>query len=99
MEVDGSRVALITGGSRGIGRAIALKLASEGIRVAINYRGNQSAAQQVGQAIEQLGGEFLLCPGDVSSVAESQHLVDQVLDHWHRIDILVNNAQVRLVRH
>lgn len=94
MEFDGSRVALITGGSRGIGKAIALKLASEGIRVAINYRGNQSAAQQVGEAIEQMGQEVLLCPGDVSSVAESQHVVEQVLDHWHRIDILINNAGI-----
>jgi len=93
-EVNGSRVALVTGGSRGIGKAIALKLAQEGIRVAINYRGNQEAARQVADTIEQSGGQALLCPGDISSIDEAHKVVEQVLGQWNRIDILVNNAGI-----
>lgn len=88
------RVALVTGGSRGIGRAVALRLASFGVRVAINYRGNQEAAEATRQAIGERGGECLLLPADVSKMESAQQLVDTVLQHWGRIDILVNNAGI-----
>jgi len=88
------RVALVTGGSRGIGRAIAQKLAAMGARVAINYRANAAAAQAVAQEISAAGGSALLLPGDVGQAGVADDLVGRVLAEWGRLDILVNNAGV-----
>lgn len=88
------RVALVTGGSRGIGRAIAERLAREGLRLAINYRGNREAAEATQEAVSSLGGQCLLFPADVSDVTQGQNLVDNVLAQWGRLDILVNNAGI-----
>ncbi len=93
MELAG-RVALVTGGSRGIGRAIAQKLAAMGARVAINYRANAAAAQAVAQEISAAGGSALLLPGDVGQAGVADDLVGRVLAEWGRLDILVNNAGV-----
>lgn len=88
------KVALVTGGSRGIGRQIAVRLAQSGMKVAVNYRGNQEAAQETEQAIHQAGAECLVVPADVSDIPQAQSLVNTVLEHWGRLDVLVNNAGI-----
>jgi 3-oxoacyl-[acyl-carrier protein] reductase len=84
-------VALVTGGSRGIGRGICVELAKSGYTLAINYQGNEEAAKATAQL---LGHESLLCQGDVSNAADRARLVDGVLAQWGRIDVLVNNAGI-----
>src|SRR5262245_18002557 len=84
-------VALVTGGSRGIGRGICLELARHGYAVAINYAGNEEAARHTQDLI---GGQTLLCRGDVGVTADRERLVDAVLAQWGRIDVLVNNAGI-----
>jgi 3-oxoacyl-[acyl-carrier protein] reductase len=93
LSIDG-KVALVTGGSRGIGRAIALRLAREGIKVAINYKANEAAAQWVVDAVAEMGGEAMSVAADVSQSAEVEAMVKKVADSWDGIDILVNNAGV-----
>ena len=93
MSIDG-KVALVTGGSRGIGRAIALRLAREGTKVAINYKTNEAAAQWVVDAVAEMGGEAMSVAADVSQSAEVEAMVKKVADSWDGIDILVNNAGV-----
>jgi len=88
------KVALVTGASRGIGRAIAVRLAEAGIRVAVNYRGQAEAAQETAALIEAKGSESLLLPADVSRQEEAQQLIDSVVERWGRLDILVNNAGI-----
>jgi 3-oxoacyl-[acyl-carrier protein] reductase len=86
------RVAVVTGASRGIGRAIAIKLASLGAKVVVNYRSNQAAAEEVVQQIQGMGGEAIAVKADVSNYEEAQRLIQSALDHFGRLDILVNNA-------
>ncbi len=86
-------VALVTGGSRGIGRGICLELARHGYAVAINYAGNEEAARQT-QALIGAQGATLLCRADVGTRADRERLVDEVLTQWGRIDVLVNNAAI-----
>lgn len=93
MLLDG-KVALVTGASRGIGRAIALKLAAEGAKVAINYAGSTEKAEAVKAEIEAAGGEALLCQADVSSSEAVAAMVGAVVERFGRIDILVNNAGI-----
>jgi 3-oxoacyl-[acyl-carrier protein] reductase len=88
------QVAIVTGGSRGIGRAIALALAGEGCRVAINYYRNAEAARQVVQEIEALGSQALAVQADVSQGAEAQALIERTLEAFGTVDILVNNAGI-----
>ena len=88
------QVAIVTGSSRGIGRAIAIKLAGMGARVVVNYRGNQAAAEQVLDTIHQNGGEAIAIQADVSLFADAQRLVQSALDKWGKLDILVNNAGI-----
>lgn len=89
-----ARVALVTGASRGIGRAIAVKLARDGYRVGINYHSNEAAARSVADEIATLGGESLLLPGSVADPAVAEGLVKSILEKWGRIDVLVNNAGI-----
>jgi NAD(P)-dependent dehydrogenase (short-subunit alcohol dehydrogenase family) len=86
-------VALVTGGSRGIGRGICLALARRGYAVAVNYAGNEGAARQTQ---EQLGpdADCLLARADVADAADRERLVDEVLGRWGRLDALVNNAGI-----
>ncbi len=93
MLLDG-KVALVTGASRGIGRAIALKLAGEGAKVAINYAGNVKAAEEVKAAIEEKGGEALLLQADVSDSGSVESMVASVVERFGTVDILVNNAGI-----
>ena len=93
MLLDG-KTALVTGASRGIGRAIALRLAAEGARVAINYAGNVKAAEEVKAAIEAAGGTAILCRADVADSAAVEAMVADVAKAFGAIDILVNNAGI-----
>lgn len=93
MLLDG-KVALVTGASRGIGRAIALRLASEGAKVAINYAGNTAKAEEVKAEIEKNGGEAILVQADVSNAEAVEAMVKKVTDAFGTIDILVNNAGI-----
>lgn len=87
-------VAIVTGASRGIGRATALALASSGVKVVVNYAQSQPAATDVVQAIEAQGGTAIALKADVSQVKEVEQLIEQTLEQWGRIDILVNNAGI-----
>jgi 3-oxoacyl-[acyl-carrier protein] reductase len=93
MMLEG-KIALVTGGSRGIGRAIALLLAERGAKVALNYNRNLEEANAVAAAIESKGGQALVVQGDVSIAAEATALVEQTIKAYGRIDILVNNAGI-----
>lgn len=93
MKLQG-KVALITGGSRGIGRAIALAMAAEGARIALNYAGNHKAAQEVQQEIEKMGGECCVLQGNVGVLSEMEGLAALVVEKMGSIDILVNNAGI-----
>jgi 3-oxoacyl-[acyl-carrier protein] reductase len=86
------KVAVVTGGSRGIGRAIALRLAGDGATVVVNYRGDENAANGVVEQIKVGGGEALAVQADVSQVAEAQALIEAAKKAFGRVDILVNNA-------
>ena len=88
-------VALITGASRGIGRAVALRLASEGVRVAVNYNSGEAPAQQLVEEISSQGGEAIALQADVADEAQVKEMVATVRNQWHRVDILVNNAGIR----
>lgn len=88
------KVALITGASRGIGRATALKLAEEGAKVAINFAGNVKKAEEVKSEVESKGGEALLVQGDISNFEKVSEVIKTVVDTWGKIDILVNNAGI-----
>ena len=93
MLLDG-KTALVTGASRGIGRAIALCLAAEGARVAINYAGNVKAAEEVKAAIEAAGGTAILCQADIADSAAVEAMAANVVKEFGTIDILVNNAGI-----
>jgi acetoacetyl-CoA reductase len=88
------RKALVTGASRGIGRAIALSLVTEGADVAINYLHSDSAAQQLVKEIQAMGGEALMIQADISNYADTCRMAQEALTGFGRIDILVNNAGV-----
>jgi 3-oxoacyl-[acyl-carrier protein] reductase len=87
-------VALVTGGSRGIGRGICVALARQGYALAINYASNEDAARST-QAL--IATESLLCRADIALAAGRERLVDEVLARWDRIDVLVNNAGITSV--
>lgn len=88
----GGKVAVVTGSSRGIGRAIALKLASAGARLVVNYRADEPAALEVVEQIKAGGGEAIAVQADVSQVAEAEALIEATKKAFGRVDILVNNA-------
>jgi 3-oxoacyl-(acyl-carrier-protein) reductase len=92
-KLDG-RVALVTGASRGLGRAIAIKLAEEGAKVALNFRSSELEARQVADEITAKGGTAILVRGDVSVKEEARAAVAKTVEHFGRLDILVNNAGI-----
>lgn len=88
------QVAIVTGASRGIGKAIASSLAAEGANVVVNYASSSSAADAVVAEINQQGTEAIALQADVSKADQVDALVNATLDKWGRIDILVNNAGI-----
>jgi 3-oxoacyl-[acyl-carrier protein] reductase len=95
MQIDLSgRTALITGAARGIGRAVALRLAASGANVVINYRGSTEAAAETVQAVTAAGGQALALQGDVSESGTADRLVKETVAHFGGLDILVNNAGI-----
>ncbi|SMF81294.1 3-oxoacyl-[acyl-carrier-protein] reductase [Paenibacillus uliginis N3/975] len=94
IEALKGQTALVTGASRGIGRSIALALAGMGANVAVNYSGNEAAANEVVAEIRAKGVEAIALKANVGISTEADALVKQVIDAWGRIDILVNNAGI-----
>ena len=88
------QVAIVTGASRGIGRAIALELASEGASVAINYASSSGAAEEVVSEITAAGGSAIALQADVSKADQVDALLNTVMEKWKRVDVLVNNAGI-----
>ena len=88
------QVAIVTGASRGIGKAIAIALASEGAKVVVNYASSAAAAEAVVAEITNNGGEAIAVHADVSQEAEVDSLVKTAIDKWNKVDILVNNAGI-----
>ncbi len=86
------RAALVTGSSRGIGRAIALHLARQGASIAINYLRNEEAAKQVQETIRSYEGQAVLVQGDISVPEQAERVVDMTHEAFGRLDVLVNNA-------
>lgn len=88
------KVALVTGASRGIGRAIALKLSDAGAKVAINFAGNVEKAEEVKAEIESRGGEAILVQGKVDNFEVVNDIVKKIVETWGTVDILINNAGI-----
>lgn len=88
------KVAIVTGASRGIGRATALALAAEGAKVVVNYASSAAAADQVVADIVAMGSEAIALPADVSQADQVEQLITATMDKWGQIDVLVNNAGI-----
>jgi len=89
--------AIVTGSSRGIGRAIATQLAANGFGVTVNYVRNADAAQEVVDEIAANGGQAIAVQGNVGEPIDRQRIVDKTVDHFESIDVLVNNAGITSV--
>lgn len=87
-----NKVAIVTGGGRGIGRGIVLALAARGWAVTVNYRGNASAAEETARLAADAGGDALIVQADIGAATDRDRLVEATLDRFGRIDLLVNNA-------
>ncbi len=90
----GGKSAVVTGGSRGLGRAIATRLAQQGADVAFNYRGNATAAQETVGAVESHGRRAVSVQGDVTEPAAAEALIAAALEAFGKVDVLVNNAGI-----
>lgn len=93
LPLDG-RVAIVTGASRGIGAAVAQRLARDGAKVVVNYKQSADRAQAVVEAINEVGGEAMPFKADVRDSSQVQEMVNAVIERWDKVDILVNNAGV-----
>ncbi len=89
-----NKVAIITGSSRGIGRAIAQEFAREGAKVCINYVKSEAAAEQVVKEIRSFGGDAIMVRADVSKIADVKRMIRETIENFGTIDILVNNAAI-----
>lgn len=89
-----SKVAFITGATRGIGRAIALELANEGYNIALNYRTENEALENLKKEISGIGVECYPVQGDVSKAEDSERMTKEIIEHFEQIDVLVNNAGI-----
>ena len=94
MQRLSGKTALVTGASRGIGRAIALRLASEGASVAVNYNGSEARAAEVVEQIRAAGGTAFAVRADVSDAASVAAMFDAVKEQFDRLDIMVDNAGI-----
>ena len=90
------KIALITGASRGIGRAIAARLSRDGAAIVLNYIHNQDKALELAAAIERTGGRAHVVQADVSKVRDVDRLFDEAVKHFGRLDIVINNAGIRI---
>ena len=88
------KVAIVTGGSRGIGAAISMELARQGVKVVLNFVSREELAEKMVADINEIGGEAYAVRADVSSTEDAAHLVQEAIDHFGRVDILVNNAGI-----
>ena len=89
-----SKVAFITGATRGIGRAIALELAKEGYNIALNYRTENEALENLKKEISEIGVECYPVQGDVSKAEDAERMTKEIIEHFEQIDVLVNNAGI-----
>ena len=92
-EINMQKVAIVTGASRGIGKACAKKLALEGIKVIVNYNKSQKQAEELKEELEKQGIEIDLYKADVSKREEVKDMINYVLGKYKKIDILINNAR------
>lgn len=90
--MSANRIALVTGGSRGIGRGICVALGAQGWTVIVNYRGNAEAAAECVTLVQDVGGDALAVQGDIGSREDRQALLEKIMVDFGRIDLLVNNA-------
>jgi 3-oxoacyl-[acyl-carrier protein] reductase len=90
----GGKSALVTGGSRGIGKAIGLRLATQGADVAFSYKGNEAAARETAREVQAMKRRALAVQGDVADVDSAENVVKAALEAFGKIDILVNNAGI-----
>lgn len=93
-EQANTKVAIVTGASRGIGAAVATRLAKDGFTVVVNYAGSAKAAEEVVNAITAAGGKAISAQADISKVADARRLFDQAEEVYGGVDVLVNNAGV-----
>ena len=93
MRLDG-KVAVVTGGSRGIGRAVVLELAGRGAKIVLNYAGNTAAAEETQAVARNLGAEVVLCKADVADADACEVMINVAIEQFGRVDILVNNAGI-----
>jgi len=89
-----NKTILITGGSKGIGKATAIKMAQKGIRIAINYNSSKEGAQLTAKEVTKLGGEAIILKADVSDENQVEEMIGNILNKWKTVDILVNNAGI-----
>ncbi|AJK49506.1 SDR family oxidoreductase [Burkholderia plantarii] len=94
MHTSSTRTAIVTGGSRGIGRAISARLAADGFAVVVNYAGNAASAQETVDAITEAGGTAIAVQGDVANDADVTRLFDTAVERFGRVDAVVNSAGV-----
>ena len=98
MNTLNNKVVLVTGASRGIGAAVAKKIASEGAKVIINYAGNKEEADQTVQVIKDAGGDAIALKADVSKASEVTTMFDAAIAHYGKIDVLINNAGIMITK-
>ncbi|MDY3551929.1 SDR family oxidoreductase [Gemmata sp. JC717] len=98
MSTVAPRSAIVTGASRGIGKAIALRLAADGFAVTVNYAGSRAAAEAVAAQITAAGGRAIAVGADVSKTDEVARLFEETVRAWGRVDVLVNNAGALLTK-
>ena len=89
-----NKVAFITGGTRGIGRQIAITLAENGYDIAVNYRTNNNAIITLKEEVERNNVKFIAVQGDVSKYEDTENMINEIIRQYTRIDVLVNNAGV-----
>jgi 3-oxoacyl-[acyl-carrier protein] reductase len=98
MNTLNNKVILVTGASRGIGAAVAKKIAGQGAKVVINYAGNKEEADQTVQLIKDAGGDAIALKADVSKAGEVTAMFDAAIAHYGKIDVLINNAGIMITK-
>ena len=98
MNTLNNKVILVTGASRGIGAAIAKRVANEGAKVIVNYAGNKEEADQTVQLIKDAGGDAIALKADVSKASEVTAMFDAAITHYGKIDVLINNAGIMITK-